>query len=90
MQAPVHHFGAACFVVLISTGMQIDNNGVCCAIMILGYLLVLGYGIYLRQTKKLSDEAMITLIFALGFVLRLGYVLYTGLYTRQHDLGEFV
>lgn len=78
------------FVVLISTGMQIDNNGVCCAIMILGYLLVLGYGIYLRQTKKLSDEAMITLIFALGFVLRLGYVLYTGLYTRQHDLGEFV
>ena len=78
------------FVVLISTGMQIDNNGVCCAIMVLGYLLVFGYGIYLRQTKKLSDEALITLIFAMGFVLRLGYVLYTGLYSRQHDLGEFI
>ena len=88
-----HPFGITAllvFVVLISTGMQINNNGVCCAIMLLGFLLVTGYGIYLRQTKKLTDEALITLIFALGFVLRLGYVLYTGLYTRQHDIGEFV
>lgn len=78
------------FVVLICTGMQIDNNYACCAVMVLGYLLVAGYGIYLRQTKKLTDEALIVLIFALGFVLRLGYVLYTGLYVRQHDLGEFI
>ena len=76
-------------VVLISTGMQIDNNAVCCAIMVLGYILVIGYGIYLKQSKKLTDEALITLIFSLGFVLRLGYTLYTGLYVRQCDLGEF-
>lgn len=76
-------------VVLISTGMQIDNNVVCCTIMVLGYLLVTGYGIYLKQAKKLSDEALITLIFALGFFMRLGYTLYTGLYVRQCDLGEF-
>jgi hypothetical protein len=76
-------------VVLLSTGMQIDNNAVCCTIMVLGYLLVTGYGIYLKQAKKLSDEALITLIFALGFFMRLGYTLYTGLYVRQCDLGEF-
>ena len=51
-------------IVLITTGMQIDNNVVCCVIMVLGYLLVIGYGLYLRQTKKLTDEALITLIFA--------------------------
>ena len=77
-------------VVLISTGMQMDNNTVCCAIMVLGYLLVIGYGIYLKQAKKLTDEALITLIFSLGFFMRLGYTLYTGLYVRQCDLGEFV
>ena len=77
------------FFVLISTGMQINNNVVCCTIMVLGYLLVLGYGIFLKQTKMLTDEALITLIFVMGFVLRLGYVLYTGLYVRQCDLGEF-
>ena len=76
-------------VVLISTGMQIDNNAVCCVLMVLGYLLVIGYGFYLKQAKKLSDEALITLIFALGFFMRLGYTLYTGLYVRQCDLGEF-
>ena len=76
-------------VVLITTGMQIDNNIACCVIMVLGYLLVIGYGLYLRQTKKLTDEALITLIFTAGFVMRLGYTLYTGIYTRQCDLGEF-
>ena len=76
-------------VVLIATGMQINSNAACCAIMICGYLLVAGYGIYLKKTKKLSDEAVIVLIFALGFILRLGYTLYTDLYTRQNDLGIF-
>ena len=33
-------------VVLVSTGMQINSNGTCCAIMICGYLLITGYGIY--------------------------------------------
>ena len=74
---------------LITTGMQIDNNVVCCVIMVLGYLMAIGYGLYLRRTKKLTDEALITLIFAAGFFMRLGYTLYTGIYTRQCDLGEF-
>lgn len=77
------------FAVLIITGMQIDSNPACCAIMVAGYVLITGYGIYLRQTKKLTDEALVVLIFALGFVMRLGYTLYTGLYDRQCDLGEF-
>lgn len=77
------------FVVLIGTGMQIGSNVACCVLMVSGYLLVTGYGIYLKQTEKLTDEALITLIFALGFVMRLGYTLYTGLYDRQCDLGVF-
>ena len=76
-------------VVLLGTGMQISSNGAVCAIMVCGYLLIIGYGIYLRKTKRLSDEALIALIFAMGFVVRLGYVLYTDINTRQCDLGEF-
>lgn len=76
-------------VVLVSTGMQINSNGACCVIMICGYLLIAGYGIYLKQTKKLNDEALIVMIFAMGFMLKLGYTLYTDLYTRQNDLGVF-
>ena len=43
------------FVVLVCTGMQIDNNGVCCAVMVLGYLLVTGYGIYLIRNISKAD-----------------------------------
>ena len=56
-------------VVLLGTGMQISSNGAVCAIMVCGYLLIIGYGIYLRKTKRLSDEALIALIFAMGFVV---------------------
>ena len=76
-------------VILIATGMQLENNGATCAIMVLGYLLVFGYGIYLNQTKKLSAEALIVLIFAIGFILKLGYVLYTGITVRQNDVDIF-
>lgn len=57
--------------------------------MVIGYLLIAGYGLYLKRSKLLTDEALIALIFALGFVVRLGYTLYTDIGTRQHDLGEF-
>ncbi len=76
-------------VVLIATGMQLSGNAACCALMVCGYILVAGYGFYLKKAKMLTDEALVTLLFALGFVMRLGYTLYTGLYTRQCDLGEF-
>ena len=76
-------------VVLITTGMQIGNNIAVCCIMVSGYLLIAGYGIYLRNAKKLTDESLVVLIFAAGFVLRLGYVLYTGIYVRQNDIGVF-
>lgn len=74
---------------LIATGMQVAGNAAVCAIMVCGYLLITGYGIYLKKTNKLTDEALIVLIFALGFVGRMGYVLYTDVYTRQNDIGVF-
>ena len=76
-------------VVLIATGMQLGSGAAACAISVCGYLLIIGYGIFLKQTKKLTPEALIVLIFALGFVLRLGYVLYTDIATRQNDAGIF-
>ena len=76
-------------VILLGTGMQISSKGSVCAIMVFGYLLIIGYGIYLKKTKRLSDEALIALIFAMGFMVRLGYVLYTDISTRQHDIGVF-
>ena len=76
-------------VVLIATGMQLGSGAAVCAIMVTCYALIIGYGIYLKQTKKLTPEALIVLIFAMGFVLRLGYVLYTDIATRQNDAGIF-
>ena len=76
-------------VTLIATGMQIRSNPVTCAIMVLGYLLALGYGFSLKKTKKLTTEALIVLIFALGFILKLGYVLYSDILTRQNDVAIF-
>ena len=76
-------------VFLVITGMQISNNTAVCALMIGGYLLVLGYGLFLKKTKRFDDSSLIVLIFLLGFVLRLGYVLYTDISTRQNDIGEF-
>jgi len=76
-------------ITLVSTGMQIASKPVACALMVLGYVLVIGYGIYLKMGKKLTAEALIVLIFALGFVFRLGYVLYTDILTRQNDVSIF-
>ena len=76
-------------VVLIATGMQLGSGVAACAIMVTCYALIIGYGIYLKQTKKLTPEALIVLIFAMGFVLRLSYVLYTDIATRQNDAGIF-
>ena len=69
--------------------MQIASKPVACALMVLGYVLVIGYGVYLKMGKKLTAEALIVLIFALGFVFRLGYVLYTDILTRQNDVAVF-
>lgn len=76
-------------VVLIATGMQMDSGSAVCTIMVCGYVLILGFGIYLKLTKKLTDEALIVLIFALGFVLKLGYVLYSAISMRQNDVRVF-
>ena len=76
-------------VILAGTGMQIDNNKVVFAIMLCGYVLIIGYGIYLRMSKKLTDKALIVLLFAMGFVLRAGYVLFSSIMVRQNDVGTF-
>ena len=87
-----HPFSVTAFlvlVVLIATGMQLKSGAAACVVQVCGYLLIIGYGIYLKQTKRLTPEALIVLIFAMGFVLRLGYVLYTDIATRQNDAGIF-
>ncbi len=76
-------------VALIATGMQLPGKASGCVLMVCGFVLIIGYGIFLKQKKLLTDEALVTLIFAAGFVLRMGYTLYTDLYTRQCDLGDF-
>ena len=76
-------------VTLIATGMQLNSKPVTCAIMVLGYVLVAGYGIFLKNKKQLSHEALIVLIFAAGFILKLGYVLYSDILSRQNDVAVF-
>lgn len=76
-------------VVLITTGMQLGSKPATCAIMVLGYVLITGYGFFIRNKKQLTHEALIVLIFALGFMLKLGYVLYSDILTRQNDVAVF-
>ena len=75
--------------VLITTGMQFKSDIVACVIMAAGYLLITGYSIFLKKSKKLSAEALIVLIFAIGFILKTGYVLYSDILTRQNDVALF-
>ena len=42
VELPIAAFLALVLIVLLTTGMQIDNNVVCCVIMVLGYLLATG------------------------------------------------
>ncbi len=42
---------------------------------------------YWALRRKLTWRRSACLLIAAGFVLRLGYVLYTDIYTRQHDVG---
>ena len=76
-------------LILIATGMQLQDNIASCALMLIGYAVVIGYGIYLKKTQRLTNEALIVLVFVLGFVLRLGYVLYTDITVRQNDVFSF-
>ena len=75
--------------VLITTGMQLNSDIAACVIMAAGYLLITGYGIFLKKSKKLSAESLIVLIFAAGFILKTGYVLYSDILTRQNDVALF-
>ena len=75
-------------VVLIATGMQLGNIAAC-TIMVLGYVLIAGYGFFLKNRKQLTQEGLIVLIFATGFILKLGYVLYSDILTRQNDVALF-
>ena len=74
---------------LIATGMQLNSNIAACIIMVAGYVLVTGYGSYLKKSKKLSTESLVVLIFAAGFILKTGYVLYSDILTRQNDVAIF-
>lgn len=44
---------------------------------------------YLRNTNQLTNGKLVAIVFFLGFTLRLIYILYTTIYTRQHDVGDF-
>ena len=76
-------------VVLIATGMQLGSKPAACTVMVLGYILVAGYGIFLKKKKQLTSEGLIVLIFAAGFILKTGYVLYSDILSRQNDVAVF-
>ena len=76
-------------VVLIATGMQLGSKPAACTVMVLGYILVAGYGFFLKKKKQLTSEGLIVLIFAAGFILKTGYVLYSDILSRQNDVAVF-
>lgn len=86
---PVAFTAIGCFLVLVTTGMQLDNDKVTFGLMLAGYAAVIVYGLYLRRRGMLSEDAVIVLIFVIGFWLKLCYNLYTDLSERQDDLGVF-
>ncbi|MDD3242696.1 MAG: glycosyltransferase family 39 protein [Eubacteriales bacterium] len=46
-----------------------------------------GVALYLTLTKQMTWRRAVILLVLAGFAVRLSYVLYTNLYTRQHDIG---
>ncbi len=58
-------------------------------VLLLGLIALLAAEICMALFRRLDERQWVLLILAAGFVLRLGYVLYTGITTRQHDVGQF-
>ena len=56
---------------------------------IVGISFLLLTFLYLSIRRKLTANSIIILLFIAGFLLRCCYVLYTSVYTRQHDVGSF-
>ena len=74
---------------LALTGNKIENNYITFAVMIAGFVAILITGIVLLKKGRLTNDAVINLLFAAGFLIKLGYILYTDDYVRQCDVGEF-
>ena len=77
-------------VMLVITGNRIANGYVTFALMIVGFIVILAFGIALSKKKKLTDDLLILLLFAVGFWIKLCYVLYTDITVRQCDVETFV
>lgn len=56
-------------------------------LMVGGLIAIAIAAVFLRRWQgKLTQTQIVCLIMAVGFLLRLGYILYTNLYSRQHDV----
>ena len=54
--------------VLITTGMQLNSDIAACVIMAAGYLLITGYGIFLKKSKKLSTIDIVYIAMAAALI----------------------
>lgn len=82
---------AAAFLLLhifynpIVNGFILDNMRL---FLLFAVFSVAGVGLYLYSIKCLTITRAAALIIAAGVLIRITYVLYTGIYTRQHDVGD--
>lgn len=53
------------------------------------FALYTGFFIYLKTSKRLTDNTFVFMLIFLGVLLRCSYVLLSGLYDRQHDAGAY-
>lgn len=66
---------------------NVTNNII--SIFIMALLLCSALTLFWYKNKSLTTGKIASIIIILGFALRLLYILYTSIYERQHDNGEF-
>lgn len=89
-QAPLRAVVGGALLAALFYGIYRLSGTVHTAAWLMGLTLAVlaAIAIYLLATHQMTTGRAALLLAAGGFILRLGYVLYTSIYTRQHDIGQ--
>lgn len=82
---------ASCLLTALAQGTGFFYSSHSTKILILACLFFVyaGVFIYLKMSRRLTENMLAYMIILLGVLLRCSYVLLSGLYERQHDAGAY-
>lgn len=82
---------ASCLLTAIAQGSSFFYSSHYVKVLVIAFIFTLYAGIflYLKHSRRLSENTIAYMIILLGILLRCSYVLLSGLYDRQHDAGAY-